>query len=117
MMTTKETVTKKEIMVIALIGVLLAVGLFMLFPHADAANANATTVINLIVKVLKFIAITVGVIFVLVGIFKFSIAHANEQGPEQQKAIMMMATGLILILLFTLVVTQDVVTNLVNMIQ
>ena len=68
-----------------------------------AATAAAEAMIEGILKVVKLICNVVGILFAIVGIVKFVIAHANEQGPEQQKAAVMMATGLVLVLLGLLV--------------
>lgn len=45
---------------------------------------------------LLIFALVVGVIFGLIGILKFAVSHANEDGPAQQKAAMMMATAVVL---------------------
>ena len=47
--------------------------------------------------VVKIITTVIGAIFLLVGIVRFVIAHANEDGPSQQKAAMFIATGIALI--------------------
>lgn len=68
-----------------------------------AATTSATAMIEALLKVVKLICNVMGIGFAIVGIVKFVIAHANEQGPEQQKAVQWMATGLVLVLLGVLV--------------
>ena len=64
------------------------------------ANAAGTdTMIDAIIQVVCTIVQVVGGIFGIVGIVKFAISHANEQAPEQQKAAMMIATAVVLIIL------------------
>lgn len=65
----------------------------------DNAQQTAQEMIKAILTVVYNIVTVVGIIFVIVGIVKFAIAYANESGPDQQKAAMMMATGIVLILL------------------
>ena len=73
-------------------------------PGALAASGDhRTEVINGIVTILQYICTILGALFALIGIVKFAISHANEDGPAQQKAIMMMATGLLLVVLGALV--------------
>jgi uncharacterized membrane protein len=67
-------------------------------PFAFAAG-SASAVIEGVVKIISMICNVVGIIFVLIGVVKVAIAHANEDGPAQQKAALMIATGIILIVL------------------
>ena len=87
---------------------LTAVFVVMLAVFAPGALAavpgdHRTEVINGIVDILKYVCSILGALFALIGIVKFAISHANEDGPAQQKAIMMMATGLLLVVLGALV--------------
>lgn len=61
-----------------------------------AAEASA---FESIFRVVKIITTVLGAIFLIVGIVKFVIAHANEDGPSQQKAAMMIATGIALVVI------------------
>jgi len=74
------------------------------------AEARAQDVMALIINVMKKICVIVGAIFALIGIVKIAIAHANEDGPAQQKAAMMLATGVILVILGTTTML-DIVKN------
>ena len=108
-----NVVTKKDIFIVAMLGVLLSASMFIMFPSAFA-DANAEIVVTFVIRVLKLISIVTGVIFILVGAFKFSIAHANDQGPDQNKAI---ATGLVLILLFTVIINKSAQASLIQIIN
>ncbi len=73
-----------------------------LAPVAMAASA-AEEAIDGIVSVLRLITGVIGAIFVLLGLVRLAIAHANEDGPAQQKAAVMLATGVVLLLFGTLI--------------
>ena len=88
------------------------------FAFASGTNAGeaAKTMFMTIVKIVCTIVMIIGVIFGVVGIAKFAIAHANEQSADQQKAILMLATGIILIILPVLInansgVLSDIIVN------
>lgn len=75
------------------------------FGYADTVD----DVVDAVMKIVQIIAVAVGAIFVLVGIVKFAMAHANEDGPAQQKAILMLAAGIVLVLVGTIIIgTLDV---------
>lgn len=98
---TKEE--KIEYGLIVLTGLIIA-GVSMYFcPPAYAVISN-TEIASLIKTIVKAICYIVGALFAIVGIVKFAISHANEDGPAQQKAIMMIATGLLLVVLGTTLV-------------
>lgn len=89
---------------IALIALLTAVT-YLVFPQAFAdVNGTAKNVIDAVVSIVRLIVNVLGAIFALVGIVKFAIAHANEDGPAQQKAAMMIATGIVLLLMGTVII-------------
>lgn len=97
----KNRLTKREKVECAMIliasTVLTAIFMFTFTPvHAEITAAEMENLIETILKIICFIA---GAMFALVGIIKFAISHANEDGPAQQKAIMMMATGVVLVAL------------------
>ena len=74
-------------------------------PFAFAAP-DTGAVIEGVISIVKLIANIVGVIFFLVGLLRFAIAQANEDGPGTQKAVMMLATGIVLLLLGLLVIDR-----------
>lgn len=61
--------------------------------------ADGAAVVNGVVQIVAKICAVVGVLFVLVGVVKLAISYANEDGPAQQKAAMMIATGVVLVIL------------------
>ena len=75
---------------------------------SDPAIKTATTIVF---QIARGIAIVLGAFFMVFGIIKVAIANANENGPEQNKAIMQLAVGLILILFGTIVLTTKTGTN------
>lgn len=80
-----------------------------LFPVALAASSSqATAVIEALVSVLTLICSVVGAIMALVGFIKVIMAHADSNGPEQNKAAMMIGSGIALILLGPLLKTLNV---------
>ena len=72
-------------------------------PFAYAAP-EASAIIKSIINIVKLVANIVGILFLLIGIVRFAIAQANEDGPSTQKSIMMLATGVVLLLLGTLII-------------
>ena len=94
-LTTKE---KVEYLLIVACGIIFAtVGIMTFTPvFAEISSSDLASLIRTIVKV---ICLIVGALFSIVGIVKFAISHANEDGPAQQKAIMMIATGILLVVL------------------
>lgn len=83
------------------VAVIIAAVCLLICTYAAApfAFASAGAVIEGVVKIVSMICNVVGVIFVLIGIVKIAISHANEDGPAQQKAALMIATGIILVVL------------------
>ena len=55
--------------------------------------------IKAIVTVVCDIVMILGIIFVIIGLVKLVTAHANEDGPAQQKAATLLATGVVLVIL------------------
>ena len=112
-------------MLVALIGIAVfaAIGCLLFCGGAFASgtdDSHAATALNAVVIIICNIVRVVGAIFVIVGVVKFVISHANEQGPEQQKAILMIATGIVLIVVPTIItslqsdfneVITDITTN------
>lgn len=81
--------------------IMLVVTLSCLFACLYTSNPyvfadSSTAMVEGIIEICAKIALVVGVIFAIIGILKFAISHANEDGPAQQKAAMMMATGVVL---------------------
>lgn len=94
-------VAKKANQVLCYLSTMAMIATTMMYAYpavfADAAS-NGKKVITGVLSVVFLITNVVGIIFVIVGFVKLVIAHANEDGPAQQKAALFIATGLILIL-------------------
>lgn len=88
----------REVVCMALVA-LLGLAMVMFFCtgnlHADAGETMFGVVFSIITKIVMIIGVLIGV----VGIAKFAISHAEGQGADQHKAILMMATGVILVVL------------------
>ena len=69
----------------------------------DHFKYDEFSVIDTVIMIMQIITNVVGILFAIIGIVKFAMAHENEDGPAQQKAVMMMATGIVLIILGTVV--------------
>ena len=86
--------TRKRTCMLCMAMVCVFTCMYTVAPFAFADNGAA--MINGIVQIASKIALVVGVIFGLIGILKFAVSHANEDGPAQQKAAMMMVTAVVL---------------------
>ncbi len=75
-----------------------------LFRVAFAATTEESVVLG-ILKVMKIIGLLAGGILALVGLIKFVLSQSTENGQEQQKAVMMMVSGVALIVIAGLVTT------------
>ena len=87
---------KIEYAAITVCGIILALTTFWLFTPVYA-EVSAEDMAKIIRTILRAICMIVGSLFAVIGVIKFAISHANEDGPAQQKAIMMMATGILLV--------------------
>ena len=87
---------KIEYVAITVCGIILALTTFWLFTpvYAEVTSSDMASIVK---TILKAICMIVGSLFTVIGVIKFAISHANEDGPAQQKAIMMMATGILLV--------------------
>ena len=70
-------------------------------PVFASGNVQGTTteVVETVMGVIELVAAGVGAFMLVLGIIKFATAHANENGPEQQKAIMQMVSGTAVLIL------------------
>ena len=87
---------------------------------AYKASDSSKKVINGIVNVALLVAIVVGILLIIVGVIKFVVAHANEDGPGQQKAAMLLATGIALLLLggiFKALNLAEIVSNATSTVE
>ncbi|MDO4647079.1 MAG: hypothetical protein Q4B26_00415 [Eubacteriales bacterium] len=65
-------------------------------------------------RVERIITGIVGLLLFMVGLIRFVLAHANEDGPNQQKAAMMIAAGIGVIVVGQLVPTLFNLTTFIN---
>ena len=110
---------KQEIMMYATAAVMAAVLVAMVYHIMPTVMAAGTVeeIFGIVGTVLRTISCVAGGILILGGIFKYATAHATDNGPDQQKGIIMIATGIVLILLFTVVVTDAVIKTLATLIE
>ncbi len=116
-MMTNEKKQRRLAMILTLI---LLASVFMFIPGAWAAmddKEKVNTVMEIIHAVLKYTTMIIGVITLLTGIVSFVISKQNDNGPDEHKAIVKMAVGLILIMLFTLIINENMWDKLVEMID
>lgn len=111
--TSQELMRKREILLVVVLGALALIGMLLFFQPvfavggqigvnqntADMGQTGAQSMFTMILNIVCTIVIIIGVIFGIMGVVKFAIAHANDQGPDQQKAAIMLATGIVLIIL------------------
>ncbi len=73
----------------------LTTGIMFLMMACRMAYAAATTesIVNVIIRALTVIMSFLGFIFVVVGIIKILIAHANGEGPSANNAGQFIAAG------------------------
>ena len=85
---------------IAVMAILLAT-ILLVNPcvFAETGEELGRRMINFVLTIICNMVSIVGLIFVIVGGAKYGIAHANDQGPDQTRAIMMVATGVVLTIL------------------
>lgn len=96
-MVSKKTRTIQNV-VMALASAALFILAWQVCPVAFAGSAGAaSSAAESIVKVVTAVATAVGAVFLLMGVLRFAIAHANEDGPSQQKAALLIASGIVLI--------------------
>ena len=94
-----------RIMTVAMLALVMVIG--VAHPALAATNASVKAAISSIIVILKVLTSAVGAILILVGIVKYAMAYMNEDGPGMQKAIMFLATGIVLLMLGLVVLTTD----------
>ena len=109
----------KIVLLFVLTQIMLTVNIFADDPNYSASTSSKK-VINGIVNVALLVAIVVGILLIIVGVIKFVVAHANEDGPGQQKAAMLLATGIALLLLggiFKALNLADIISNATSTVE
>jgi hypothetical protein len=101
----KEMMNDKSVRIFSalsfVVASIMAATLYVAFPTVFAAADATNSIITSLKGVLKLIATMIGAIFAASGIIKYIIAHANDNGSEQQKAMMFLASGAGLIIFGT----------------
>ena len=65
---------------------------------AQNTNAGANAAITAVVRIIRVLLSALGALFIVLGVIKFTIAHAQEDSPSQQKAAMLIASGIALLI-------------------
>lgn len=104
---TKKSDTAQNVIMFAVATLVLMLGMFISVnapvAYASGVGENAKKAIQAVVTVIKLIGAIVGVILIVQGGMKYAMAHSNDNGPEQTKAITTLAAGVVMVL-FALVV-------------
>ena len=107
--------TNKQKIITGLMIMALSAVMLVVFPTALAdGEETATTVMNIIHRVLQYVTTIIGVLMLITGIISFVISRQEENGPNEHKSIVKMAVGLILIILFTMIINDEVWNSLVS---
>ena len=64
----------------------------------STSNAGANAAITAVVRIIRVLLSALGALFIVLGVIKFTIAHAQEDSPSQQKAAMLIASGIALLI-------------------
>ena len=83
----------------------------------NASSGLTTEAVGIIFKILRAICIVLGAFFVVFGVVKVAIAHANENPQDQSKALTMAAVGLVLVLLGSVVLNSAMESSISTLIQ
>ena len=79
---------------------LLVVCVMSVFVFAENPSSltqnGAKEAIQTVVKIIMVLMSALGALFIVLGVIKFTIAHAQEDSPSQQKAAMLIASGIAL---------------------
>lgn len=91
----------QEVACIGMAGLLGLMAVMVLCSTNVFAGGNGAggTMFELVFTIITRVIMIIGVLLGIVGVAKFAISHADGQGADQHKAILMMATGIILVIL------------------
>lgn len=67
--------------------------------HADAASLMET-----VIKIMAKLIIVLGIILAIVGIINWTTANAEGDGPAKHKAVMWIASGIMLVILSVILI-------------
>lgn len=67
--------------------------------NSDTAGENASTLFTLLFKIVGAMVLILGIIFGLLGIVHYVTANSEGDGPAKQKAMLQLASGIMLVAL------------------
>ena len=93
--------------------VVCVMSVFVFAENAESLTQNgAKEAIQTVVKIIMVLMSALGALFIVLGVIKFTIAHAQEDSPSQQKAAMLIASGIALFIV-GFVISQINFANLI----
>ena len=82
-------------------------------PAADtSSDAKIKKIMDILYPVLKYLTIFIGGFMIISGIIAYVIAKQNDNGPDEHKAIVKMAVGSVLVMLFTVILNQGLLESM-----
>ena len=90
---------KKALPYLFVLGLLIVCVMSMFVFAGNASNLTqngAKEAIATVIKIIMVLMSALGALFIVLGVIKFTIAHAQEDSPSQQKAAMLIASGIAL---------------------
>ena len=99
---------------VLIMGVIIFMGGMPAALADNAGTAAATDALGGVVKIVSLITNIVGIIFVVVGFVRYVMAHANDDGPSQQKAALFIGTGIALFLVGSILTNMNISTWIAN---
>lgn len=105
----KQVIKQVQTVTVVLMAIMTLVGCTPLV-FALTETEPAGEALKGIVSVVSLITNIVGIIFVVVGFVRYVMAHAQDDGPSQQKAALFIGTGIALFLVGTIISGMNIWT-------